>query len=76
MLQNSRVTVFTVSELLGESQQGGEGVKMTRSPPKFGLNSASFTLFVIVYVFTFNFMNSFRKIINTINLALLINWTI
>ena len=75
MLQNSRVTVFTVSELLGESQQGG-GVKMTRSPPKFGLNSASFTLFVIVYVFTFNFMNSFRKIINTINLALLINWTI
>ena len=46
MLQNARVTVFTVSELLRESQQGcgggeggrrGGGVKITPPPPKLGL---------------------------------------
>ena len=28
MLQNARVTAFTISELLRENQQGGEGVKL------------------------------------------------
>ena len=28
MLQNTRVTAFTVSELLGENQQGGGGKKL------------------------------------------------
>ena len=32
MLQNVRVTAFTVSELLRENQQGGGGDKIT-SPP-------------------------------------------
>ena len=35
MLQNARVTVFTVSELLRENQQGG-GVKLP--PSSLGLN--------------------------------------
>ena len=32
MLQNARVTAFTVSKLLRENQQG-EGVKITPPPP-------------------------------------------
>ena len=36
MLQNSRVTTFTVFELLRESQLGG-GVKITTPPPRLGL---------------------------------------
>ena len=32
MLRNVRVTAFTVSELLRENQQGGEGVKITPLP--------------------------------------------
>ena len=32
MLRNVRVTAFTVSELLRENQQGGEGVKIAPLP--------------------------------------------
>ena len=34
MLQNARVTAFTVSELLSENQQG---VKLPPAPPRLGL---------------------------------------
>ena len=34
MLQNPRVTAFTISELLRENQQRGWGVKL---PPRLGL---------------------------------------
>ena len=38
MLQNSRVAVFTVFELLRENQLGaGGGVKITPLPPRLGL---------------------------------------
>ena len=33
MLQNARVTAFTVTELLRENQQGGGGGKITLPPP-------------------------------------------
>ena len=33
MLQNARVTAFTVSELLRENQQGGGRVKLSPLPP-------------------------------------------
>ena len=33
MLQNARVTAFTVTELLRENQQGGGGGKITLLPP-------------------------------------------
>ena len=33
MLQNARVTAFTVSELLKENQQGGGSVKLPPPPP-------------------------------------------
>ena len=33
MLQNARVTTFTVSELLRENQQGG-GIKLPSPPPQ------------------------------------------
>ena len=36
ILQNIRVTAFTVSELLRENQQGGEG-EVTHPPPRLGL---------------------------------------
>ena len=36
MLQNARVTAFTVSKLLRENQQG-EGVKLRHPPPRLGL---------------------------------------
>ena len=41
MLQNTRVTAFTVSELLRKNQQGGKkgvGGKITPHPPRLGLN--------------------------------------
>ena len=42
MLQNVRVTAFTVSELLRENQQG----KTTpRPPPRLGLKGQKFSLF-------------------------------
>ena len=34
MLQNARVTAFTVSELLKENQQGGGSVKLPPPPPR------------------------------------------
>ena len=41
MLQNSRVTAFTVYELLRENQKGvgarGGGVKLSCTPPRLGL---------------------------------------
>ena len=40
MLQNARVTDFTISELLREYQQGAGGGKITPLPPKkLGLSS-------------------------------------
>ena len=39
MLQNARVTTFSISELLRENQQGGGiGGKFTPPLPKLGLN--------------------------------------
>ena len=44
MLQNARVTAFTVSELLKENQQG---VKLPPPPPRLGLrNKFEPTLFI------------------------------
>ena len=44
MLQNARITAFTVSELLRENQQGegggGGGVKITLPAPRLGLLSS------------------------------------
>ena len=39
MLQNSRVTAFTIFELLRENQMGGGGggVKLPKPPPRLGL---------------------------------------
>ena len=36
MLQNTRVTAFTVSDLLRENQHGG---KITSAPPRLRLNN-------------------------------------
>ena len=38
ILQNARVTAFTVSELFRENQQNGESLKLPRSVPKLGLS--------------------------------------
>ena len=40
MLQNARVTAFTVSELLREDQQGG--VKLSPPPPQLNLKGRVF----------------------------------
>ena len=37
ILQNARVTAFTVSELLRESQKGGGGKITPPAPPRLGL---------------------------------------
>ena len=45
MLKNTRVTDFTVSELLRENLQGGGGVKLPPPPPPYtrlGLRIAKF----------------------------------
>ena len=39
MMQNARVTAFTISELLRENQQRGVGGKITPLPPRLGLSS-------------------------------------
>ena len=38
ILQNARVTAFTISELLRENQKGGWKGGITSSPPRLGLN--------------------------------------
>ena len=49
MLQNARVTDFTVSELLQEYQQGAGGGKITPLPPKkIGLSSWPTTLGLVL----------------------------
>ena len=40
MLQNARVTAFTVSEFLRENQLGERGVKL-HPPPRLGLNTGT-----------------------------------
>ena len=54
MLQNARVTAFTVSELLRENHQGA-GITL---PPRLGLNiSLTWKLFVWVENFTLGFIH-------------------
>ena len=42
MLQNAKIAAFTVSELLRENQQGGEG-KITPRQPRLGLKVGKMT---------------------------------
>ena len=41
MLQNARVTDFTVPELLRENQQGGGGGCKNALPPRLGLRNTT-----------------------------------
>ena len=44
ILQNARVTAFTVSELLRESQKGGGGKITPPPPPRLGLTKKIYHL--------------------------------
>ena len=41
MLQNTRLTAFTVSDLLRENQQGGGGGNITSSPNQIRVNDST-----------------------------------
>ena len=51
MLQNAKVTAFTVSELLREKQQGGSD----NPPPRFGLNLKNKQSFLEILMAGMNF---------------------
>ena len=52
MLQNARVTAFTVTELLRENQQGGGGVKLPYPhPPRLGLKKTTWKLIMKNVIF-------------------------
>ena len=46
MLQNVRVTAFTVSELLRESQKAGGGVKLPPPPPRLGSTTSTYSCYM------------------------------
>ena len=47
MLQNTKVTAFTISELLRENQQGGRGGGGKITPPRLGLRP--FAMFILAW---------------------------
>ena len=52
MLQNARVTAFTVTELLRGNQQGGGGVKLPYPhPPRLGLKKTTWKLIMKNVIF-------------------------
>ena len=53
MLQNVRVTAFTVSELLREKQQGGGIILPPPSPPRLGLSDCKNLLFQLIRFYSF-----------------------